>query len=149
MMSGVYDEMSIKLRSEEARGNILILMEAAELFDELRYKLCLAERNNMNKWISVKDKMPKSEEPVLVRYKIDKRPDAVGIGFYESGNTTYEGSRYAFDDSNPRLIYDSRINDSIITEGWYEPRFFPDIFEEEPAFIDLEVTHWMPFPSTK
>ena len=93
-------------------------------------------------WISVKERMPKPEQKVLV---IANRAgiEIVTTGIYEDGRVTLGESIWIWNDIE--LYYDEHQDDYIIPEGWWEDKEY-NSDDEFNHPIDNPVTHWMPLP---
>jgi len=98
----------------------------------------LPEEKEENKWISVKDKMPNPEIPLLVyglnEYKKGRRLRACWIPQYymSTDESEYEGTP----------DYNEEKDEYYWPQGWYEWNEHEDIH----FLIDFDITHWMPLP---
>lgn len=100
----------------------------------------------MDKWISVKDRLPESGEKVLVRVRsktleqYQQLTVATHIG--EKEETTED---YGWEDCECETEYDEDNDCYWIKECWYET----NVIDDNPNWIingDYIVTHWMPLP---
>jgi hypothetical protein len=85
-------------------------------------------------WISVKDRLPEADTPVLIFN--DKRIlRACYIPKYHinDNDSEYEGDYLDYDEKNDEYYW---------PEGWYECNYY-----EEVHFKIDEVTHWRPLPA--
>lgn len=117
--------------------------ETALLADALAYIQQLEAQ--VPKWISVEERLPKNEKPVLVATKwslMGMRGMAVSCGFYTDGKTSTGNSDYNWNDGDCDLIYDEEEDEYIVPEGWWESVRYTEQF----SAIDEPVTHWMPLP---
>jgi len=93
------------------------------------------------KWISVKNKLPDPEKPVLVfvqnvyEGKLTRRLRA----FYAPKYTIEQG---ACEDEYNGYEYNEEKDNYYLCEGWYENNEFDEVNWK----IDGDVTHWMPLP---
>ena len=98
---------------------------------------------DVEKWISVKDRMPEQEECVLLLCKTQYGTSYKCIGFYESGMMRRDDSDYCWDyevcDS-----YDEENDNYLVNKGWFERVFNWDDYSA--CGIEDTVTHWMPLP---
>ena len=97
------------------------------------------------KWISVEERLPKNEEPVLIATKwslMGMRGMAVSCGFHTDGKTFTGNSDYNWYDGDCDLIYDEEEDEYIVPEGWWESVRYTEHF----FAVDKPVTHWMPMP---
>lgn len=99
----------------------------------------------MGEWISVKDRLPKTQKPVLVCAK-DKTfgykrvLKAAHVGYHECSTDDYEWQEYEGDTE-----YDEEKDCFWIPDCWYET----NAVEDNGNWIlndDYEITHWMPLP---
>lgn len=100
-------------------------------------------------WISVKDRLPKPEERVLVcaetRCADGTTYRHITTGMYEDGNVYREDSDWVFNDFDKfNSTYDETRDDWKILEGWWEYTIYNDT--EGNYLIDDFVTHWQPLP---
>ena len=101
------------------------------------------QESNEPKWISVKDRMPKQEECVLLLCKTQYGTSYKCIGFYESGTMRRDDSDYCWD-YEVCDIYDEENDDYLVNKGWFERVFNWDDYSAYG--IEDTVTHWMPLP---
>ena len=97
------------------------------------------------KWISVEERLPKNEKPVLIATKwslMGMHGMAVSCGFYTNGKTFTGNSDYNWNDGDCDLIYDEEEDEYIVPEGWWESVRYTEQF----SAVDEPVTHWMPLP---
>ena len=104
----------------------------------------------MSEWISVKDRLPKPEESVLVCAEIiyDGRRvhSGVTIAIYENGNIFRDDSCISWDcEIFGPGDYDENTGDYRVPEGWWEYMSY-DHDGYACVTIDDVVTHWMPLP---
>lgn len=97
------------------------------------------------KWISVKDRLPKPEEKVLVlaekrSFTGELKSKVIVIGIFEDGKLTTDESVYYWSDHD--FQYDEERDSCIIPEGWYEIDEYSEEYGGAPIY-DF-VTHWMP-----
>lgn len=98
------------------------------------------------KWISVEERLPENEKPVLIATKwnlMGMRGMAVSCGFYTDGKTFTGDSDYNWTDGNVDLIYDEDEDEYIVPECWWESVRYSDEF----SAVDEPVLYWMPLPS--
>ena len=114
-----------------------------------RNALALIERLEaaQPKWISVKERLPKNEESVLVtgwREGISgKLWPVVMTAFHMDGKMLAQDSCFSWSDGNVDMKYDEDADDFIIPEGWFEDVQCADEFS---MLYDIRVTHWMLLP---
>lgn len=97
------------------------------------------------KWISVEERLPKNEEPVLIATKwslMGMRGMAVSCGFHTNGKTFTGDSDYNWESGNVDLLYDEEEDEYIVPECWWESVRYSDEF----AAVDEPVLYWMPLP---
>lgn len=97
----------------------------------------------MSEWISVKDRLPKAEEEVLVLCKC--RPSnrrIITTAIYEDGKMNTDDSDWYWEDID--FNYDEETDQCFIPEGWWEYNHYN--VDDYNNAIDDEVTHWMPLP---
>lgn len=100
-------------------------------------------------WIPVSERLPKSEERVLVyaetRCADGKTCGHITTGMYEDGSVWREDSDWVFNDFESLGAYDEEHDDYKIPEGWWEYTIYND--DEGNYPISDFVTHWMPLPA--
>ena len=97
------------------------------------------------KWISVDERLPENEKPVLIATKwslMGMRGMAVSCGFHTDGKTFSGDSNYNWTDGNVDLIYDEDEDEYIVPECWWESVRYSDEF----SAVDEPVLYWMPLP---
>ena len=95
-------------------------------------------------WISVKDKLPKTETEVLVVCKRNGFRFACPA-IYEDGTVLTQDSVWNWYELYNYGTYSEEHDDYFVPDGWWENRqFTPD--DVYNSGIDCEVTHWMPLP---
>lgn len=104
----------------------------------------------MNEWISVRDRLPKVEERVLmyikyhcyaaVRYRYE-----IAIGFYEDGKMPNGRSMVNWN-VEMGMEYDEELDEYLVPEGWFENTAESFCDDVDTTGITGEVTHWMPLP---
>lgn len=103
------------------------------------------ENHQANEWISVKDRLPEKQKPVLVCAKdktfgYQQTLRAAHVGFRECSTEDYGWQEYEGDTE-----YDEQNDCFWIPECWYET----NAVEDNTNWIidyDYEVTHWMYLP---
>lgn len=95
----------------------------------------------LSKWISVKDRLPKPEEEVLILAKSQRGYNTITTAMYEDGTITEDNSSWGWEDID--FDYDEENDACIIPCGWWEYRHYGESLNYA---IDDEVTHWMPLP---
>lgn len=102
----------------------------------------------MAEWISVDERLPEPETPVLVRaeWTIEGKKRAwTALAMREDGKTHEEDSSFAWDNLCEWGHYDEYTDSWIIPSGWWEVV----LYNEMSAPINHHITHWMPLPSTE
>lgn len=103
-----------------------------------------------NKWIDVRDRLPKPETDVLVcaerKYCGGGFRQIITIAMYENGTIKEKDSCFLWDDIDEFGIYDEEEDCYRIPEGWWECHQYSDCYDNK---IDDKVTHWMPIPTYK
>lgn len=117
-----------------------------EKYDALNAAIDLINNPSMiSRWISVQDRLPESQKPVLVCAK-DKTfghkrvLKAAHIGYHECSTDDYEWQDYEGDTE-----YDEEKDCFWIPECWYETNAVEDN-GNWMLYDDYEITHWMPLP---
>ena len=96
-----------------------------------------------NGWISVDDKLPHTEQDVLIA--VDSGLGGgyiIAIGFYEDGKRFAGDSACNWDIDYFDMMYNEDVDDWIIPQGWYEGV----MFGEEFTNITDKVVYWQPIP---
>ena len=119
-----------------------ILREALDMAISALREQDVANKD-VGKWISVKDRMPKQEECVLLLCKTQYGTSYKCIGFYESGTMCRDDSDYCWD-YEVCDIYNEENDDYLVNKGWFERVFNWDDYSAYG--IEDTVTHWMPMP---
>lgn len=101
----------------------------------------------MPRWISVEERLPENDVPVLVSAKRKawngKEYSVVFTAFHTDGTTHTEDSGYGWDLEGTGLKYCEETDDYIIPEAWWEDVRYGEEFSK---VYDTTVTHWMPLP---
>lgn len=95
----------------------------------------------MLRWIPVKERMPKAEQPVLVVYMFGDKP-MVTKAIYEDGTILSDDSFLNWSEIWEYGNYDEESDSYFIPRGWWE---YGD-FAEFNNGINYPITHWMPLP---
>lgn len=99
------------------------------------------------RWISVEERLPENDVPVLVSAKRKawngKEYRIVFTAFHTDGTTHTEDSGYGWDYGNLGMQYCEETDDYIIPEAWWEDVRYGEEFSK---VYDTTVTHWMPLP---
>lgn len=148
-------ERAKRLAAEWSFGGVCTLREgeAAEYHKLFYDLLCQQEQERKTKWISVKDRLPKTETRVLVfihRHSnfTNKDYSIVTCGIYEDGKVNVEDSCWCCEDGD----YDEETDNTYVPKGWYEFHEYGNTEEDGIGFIGYDtyledtVTHWMPMP---
>ena len=101
----------------------------------------------VNGWISVKDRLPKTEQKVIVSIKtaLGNRSTTIAahVGYHELNS---ESDGWSLEDEIEWDEYDEENDWYWVPECWYEV----NIVDDNPNWIidkiDGEITHWMPLP---
>ena len=125
-------------------------MSFDQAIDEFANKLTvegesIGKDTNVPRWISVKERLPGNEKPVLIATKWNRmgmRGMAVSCGFHTDGKTFIGNSDYDWTDGNVDLIYDEDEDEYIVPECWWESVRYSDEF----SAVDEPVLYWMPLP---
>ena len=95
-------------------------------------------------WISVKERLPKNEQEVLVCCERSKCR-FVCPAIYEDGTVLTQDSVWNWYDIDSCGTYSEENDDYFVPQGWWENRqFTPDDVYNNP--VDCNVTHWMYLP---
>lgn len=95
-------------------------------------------------WISVKDRLPKCEEKVLVAARgITTKEWTVTTGMYEDGTMSTDSTIWNWEDL--AVEYDETNDCYLIPEGWWEDKEYNDDDEFNRPISDVVVA-WMPLP---
>lgn len=101
--------------------------------------------SSIPRWISVEERLPENETPVLVSAKRKdwkgKVYNVVFTAFHTDGTTHTEDRGCEWEDCG--LKYCEETDDYIIPEAWWEDVRYG---EEVSKVYDTAVTHWMPLP---
>ena len=100
----------------------------------------------MDKWISVKEKMPEVETAVLIRVQWkcgDTIDSIITIAFYEDGTVLEDNSLWNWEEIWEWGEYDEEKDGYRIPKGWWEGHQYGELSNND---INDEVTHWMPLP---
>lgn len=103
------------------------------------------EEPKFGEWISVEDRLPETQKPVLVCAK-DKTfgykrvLKAAHVGYHECSTDDYEWQDYEGDTE-----YDEEKDCFWIPECWYETNAVEDN-GNWMLYDDYDITHWMPLP---
>ena len=115
----------------------------------LKEQLATAQAENtklakqMVQWISVKDRLPKPEEEVIVLCATQTGYKHITTALYENGAVNADESDWNWTDVN--FDYDEKSGIYYVPEGWWEYKHYnPDDVYNNP--IDDAVTHWMSLP---
>ncbi|MEC4565538.1 DUF551 domain-containing protein [Paenibacillus sp. CMAA1739] len=97
-------------------------------------------------WISVKDKLPKTQQRVIARFIVTTFDDKVipksSVAEYIAPRTVLEED-YMNEDFAGEGDYDEQKDCFWTVSGWYESSYEADVNWR----LSQEVTHWMPLPS--
>ena len=100
------------------------------------------------KWISVEERLPDNDVPVLVSSERNagngKVYNVVFTAFHTDGTTHTEDSEYGWDYDYLGMKYCEETDDYIIPEAWWEDVHFGEEFSIIPDYV--RITHWMPLP---
>ena len=120
-------------------------VEDAFVEDVLEAAADMLEQNAPG-WISVKDRLPENEVPVLIATKwkfADRQGVARALAFHTNGKTFTGNSRFTWNnDGYDNLIYDKAHDEWIIPEGWWEYARYNEQF----CPVDELILGWMPMP---
>ena len=99
----------------------------------------------VQKWISVKDRLPKSGLHVLICCEVHKYNGEIAgsyicDGYYAEANKIIAGG---FSDKC-NYEYNEEDNKYYLCEGWYE--VIKNLDNYDSVMIEDLVTHWMPLP---
>lgn len=102
----------------------------------------------VQKWISVKDRLPENEQDVIIcaerrHYSNPNRfIRIVAKAFYTDGKHDTEHTAYVWDNDYIDMEYDDENDAFLIPEGWWESIEYGEEFSAVSDFV----THWMPIP---
>ena len=102
----------------------------------------------VQKWISVKDRLPENEQDVVIcaerrHYSNPNRfIRIVAKAFYTDGKHDTEHTAYAWNNDYIDMEYDDENDAYLIPEGWWESIEYGEEFSAVSDFV----THWMPSP---
>lgn len=134
-------------RMNLAAGSLLESLAAER--DGLKEQLAaaLAENTKLAEqvphWISVKDRLPKPEEEVIVSCVALCGYKQITTALYEDGTVNADESDWNWTDVD--FDYDKKSGIYYIPKGWWEYKHYnpDDVYNNQ---IDDAVTHWMPLP---
>ena len=115
-----------------------------ELFDELTYlKSELSAEREKHRWISVEERLPKSNILVNVSYRLKSGLRVRQSAIYIAPKTILAEDFLSDDiDCSDAEEYDEENDCYWVVEGWWE-----DSFESDMNYkISREITHWQPLP---
>lgn len=126
--------------------------ELSKLWSEnqaLKKQLATAQAENSKlaqqvpHWISVKDRLPKPEEEVIVSCVALCGYKQITTALYEDGTVNADESDWNWTDVD--FDYDKKSGIYYIPKGWWEYKHYnpDDVYNNQ---IDDAVTHWMPLP---
>lgn len=99
------------------------------------------------RWVSVKDRLPKTEQKVLVSiktaYGTRYTTIAAHVGYHERNS---ESDGWSLDYEIDWEEYDEENDVYWVPECWYEVNFVDDNPNWIIDKVDGEITHWMPIP---
>ena len=128
---------------KEAESRIMWSSSAAAVYELIR-DAPAADVATMQKWISVKDRLPEPEQEVFVyvRSKISNY-NYVCCAMHVPENWYRQSSDFCWD-FECCDEYDEEQDDYIVKQGWYESIHNWDDY----SVVGIEdiVTHWMPIP---
>lgn len=96
-------------------------------------------------WISVNEKLPETQQRVVVRFLTDFREKViprVTVAEYIAPRTVLE-EEYMAEEFSGEGDYDDEKDCYWTVSGWYESSYEADVNWR----LSKEVTHWMPLPS--
>ncbi len=121
--------------------------EYAKLEDALN-KISAADVAPVQKWISVKDRLPENEQDVIIcaERRHYSNPNGfiriVAKAFYTDGKHDTEHTAYVWNNDYIDMEYDDENDAFLIPEGWWESIEYGEEFSAVSDFV----THWMPIP---
>lgn len=136
---------------EDARR---IYANGSKLIPSLRVKQMIshyfpsADVAPVQKWISVKDRLPENEQDVIIcaerrHYSNPNRfIRIVAKAFYTDGKHDTEHTAYVWNNDYIDMEYDDENDAFLIPEGWWESIEYGEEFSAVSDFA----THWMPIP---
>ena len=102
-------------------------------------------------WISVEERLPDNDVPVLVSSEKNagngKVYNVVFTAFHTDGTTHTEDSEYGWDYDYLGMKYCEETDDYIVPEAWWEDVHFGEEFSIVPDYV--KITHWMPLPKPR
>lgn len=103
------------------------------------------------KWISVQERPPENDEPVLVSAEKQglngKVYNVVFTAFHTDGTTHTEESGYTWDNRDDLgFKYCEDTDDYLIPEAWWEDVRYGEEYAMIPDYVNI--THWMPLPES-
>lgn len=121
-----------------------LLWSKAELYEKLKQYEDAEERGEIGRvprWIPVTERLPETEQPVLVVYVLGNTP-CVTKAIYEDGSILSDDSFLTWSEIWGYGNYDEESDSYFIPCGWWE---YGDFAEFNNA-IDYPITHWIPLP---
>ena len=118
----------------------LHIFQAHEVIAALRRRMERAAEEVLE-WISVKDRLPEPQVPVIVYATVHEGKKRRLRAQYAPKHTLFVHPGVQSDDED----YDEKTDEYYCKEGWYETSEFEEIHWR----IQGEVTHWQPLPSPR
>ena len=94
---------------------------------------------NIVNWIPCSEKLPKSDERVLITIK-GQYNKCIGIGIYEDGKNKYEDCSFVIEEYEDIYMEETQY----LPKGWYEVSLYT---MTGCIIVDAEVTAWAKLPS--